>query len=651
MDWEDVDSTGVRPPTPDIMNDPAFETNHGHKPGGVDEIDTCRICRGEGTPEEQLFYPCKCSGSIKFVHQNCLMEWLSHSQKKHCELCKTPFRFTKLYDPNMPSELPVPVFLKELFIHGCRALVTWLRFGLVAFVWLGLLPWSMRTIWRGLFWLADGRWPAPDTHHRPTSTVANKSVAWLAAHGTSPARPSPVWDVPSTSIATARVFDSNPQSQSIPSMLNFTTGEPLIYSIAKAFLSNAFFTPTPSGANQSTVATVRRIRQPSWLSDMNFLNNVTSSPTLNNIIIDTLEGQLITLLVVISFILVFLIREWVVQQQPVINLPEAEGEALGQLLNRAIERNAEEAREEEVEEEVVNAEAEAPAPDTVPRPEEPEQPYNEANTDLNDLDPAEARDFLNGNALPDSQTFNPFAPNYTGGYPENPPYPNTARGQEPPIFHGNFHNHNRPFQIPADASNRPSMWDEPAEADFTNHANSEYSPFAQLNTNEDREDQESKADPGPSSAQDSAAGQENTPPFNFFSGQGIQWRFPDLDEERVSPVFQASVPGPPETVPATAPARNADFVPVSPLENHGLGTATTADSSVPNHHASGARAVGDDNGDDTPPGTAVSTQDVGDIPGDVDSEPERATVVETEPTPPNPVPTAAGTADNADEQL
>ncbi len=33
------------------------------------------------------------------------MEWLSHSQKKHCELCKTPFRFHQLYHPDMPKAL------------------------------------------------------------------------------------------------------------------------------------------------------------------------------------------------------------------------------------------------------------------------------------------------------------------------------------------------------------------------------------------------------------------------------------------------------------------------------------------------------------------------------------------------------------------
>lgn len=117
--------------------------------------DTCRICRGEGSFDEPLFYPCKCSGSIKYVHQDCLMEWLSHSQKKHCELCKTPFRFTKLYDPNMPKALPTHVFVSHTAKYLVRNLLVWMRAGLVASVWLGWLPYLMRTVWSFLFWISD----------------------------------------------------------------------------------------------------------------------------------------------------------------------------------------------------------------------------------------------------------------------------------------------------------------------------------------------------------------------------------------------------------------------------------------------------------------------------------------------------------------
>jgi E3 ubiquitin-protein ligase DOA10 len=31
----------------------------------------CRVCRSPGTPDAPLFYPCACSGSIKYIHE----EW------------------------------------------------------------------------------------------------------------------------------------------------------------------------------------------------------------------------------------------------------------------------------------------------------------------------------------------------------------------------------------------------------------------------------------------------------------------------------------------------------------------------------------------------------------------------------------------------
>ncbi|KAL5357181.1 hypothetical protein BJX96DRAFT_144022 [Aspergillus floccosus] len=327
---------------PDLMNDPAYDTNTKGKERDFEEPDTCRICRGEGTPEEQLFYPCKCSGSIKFVHQACLVEWLSHSQKKHCELCKTPFHFTKLYDPNMPRSLPTPLFLKQLLIHGFRSLVTWLRFILVAFVWLGWLPWSMRAIWRALFWLADGRWSGSDSS---AQSSLPDSVANIAVNSTLSAVRSAVTATGTAAADFTQSSEADVESLASPaSIFGFSSAEPLLLSIVKKALSILFFpamsstagSPGVGSANITITGSYNR-RRPSWLSDVKFLNTLTSSPTINNILIDTLEGQLITLLVVISFILIFLIREWVVQQQPMANIAEAEREAAVQLIanNRA----------------------------------------------------------------------------------------------------------------------------------------------------------------------------------------------------------------------------------------------------------------------------------------------------------------------------
>ncbi|KAL4925022.1 E3 ubiquitin-protein ligase SSM4 [Aspergillus undulatus] len=313
------------PGFPDIMNDPAYDTNRKGKEREHEEQDTCRICRGEATEQDQLYYPCKCSGSIRFVHQPCLVQWLAHSQKKHCELCKTPFHFTKVYDPDMPDNLPTLLFMKQLSIHSLRSLVTWLRWVLVAFVWLGWLPWSMRAIWRALFWLADGRWSSSDIaqqglregHHGHNVSAADASLATssLAAEPSSIAGQSPL--------------------DRTPSIFSFSADEPVLLQLMRKAFSTLFFpaTLTSFGSTDSAnVATVPLKRRPSWLSDVKFLNSLTPSPTFNNILIDTLEGQLITLLVVVSFILVFLIREWVVQQQPLDNIAEGEREAADQLI-------------------------------------------------------------------------------------------------------------------------------------------------------------------------------------------------------------------------------------------------------------------------------------------------------------------------------
>ncbi|XP_022658026.1 E3 ubiquitin-protein ligase MARCH8-like isoform X1 [Varroa destructor] len=53
--------------------------------------DMCRICHCEGDSQLPLISPCFCSGSLKFVHQACLQQWIKSSDIKCCELCKFEF--------------------------------------------------------------------------------------------------------------------------------------------------------------------------------------------------------------------------------------------------------------------------------------------------------------------------------------------------------------------------------------------------------------------------------------------------------------------------------------------------------------------------------------------------------------------------------
>ncbi|XP_077585791.1 E3 ubiquitin-protein ligase MARCHF8 isoform X5 [Stigmatopora nigra] len=53
--------------------------------------DICRICHCEGDEESPLITPCHCMGSLRFVHQSCLQQWIKSSDTRCCELCKYEF--------------------------------------------------------------------------------------------------------------------------------------------------------------------------------------------------------------------------------------------------------------------------------------------------------------------------------------------------------------------------------------------------------------------------------------------------------------------------------------------------------------------------------------------------------------------------------
>uniref|UniRef100_A0A8C5R108 E3 ubiquitin-protein ligase MARCHF6 n=1 Tax=Leptobrachium leishanense TaxID=445787 RepID=A0A8C5R108_9ANUR len=115
------------------------------------EEDICRVCRSEGTPEKPLYHPCVCTGSIKFIHQECLVQWLKHSRKEYCELCKHRFAFTPIYSPDMPSRLPIQDICAGLLTSIGTAIRYWFHYTLVAFAWLGVVPLTACRIYKCLF--------------------------------------------------------------------------------------------------------------------------------------------------------------------------------------------------------------------------------------------------------------------------------------------------------------------------------------------------------------------------------------------------------------------------------------------------------------------------------------------------------------------
>ena len=264
------------------------------------------------------------------------MEWLSHSQKKHCELCKTAFRFTKLYSPNMPHTLPIHVLFRHVIIHTVKNITTWLRFCLVVTVWLGFLPYIIRQVWRLLFWFSDGGWPnvySTVDSTRNYSAIKALEMARelqmvnLPGNGTSPVNPFLASQTTSASVygfMTKLVEVLKP----VVVNMNVSSADPLAAGLFKSLYygfgsSNAVDaegSDINGNVSQLLASQPLASRNPSLLSEIPFLSNLTRNCYVNQLIITIAEGYVITILVVVCFILVFLIREWVVQQQPGTNM-------------------------------------------------------------------------------------------------------------------------------------------------------------------------------------------------------------------------------------------------------------------------------------------------------------------------------------------
>ncbi|KAJ1306920.1 hypothetical protein OPQ81_007903 [Rhizoctonia solani] len=121
----------------------------------ITEVDTCRICSAPAEEDQPLFYPCKCSGTIRYIHQDCLTTWLAHSKKRSCDVCKYEYGFTKVYKPDMPKHLPAKLFLRKLSLQAAKVVVTSLRLVMISVIWLAILPYLTLWVWRFYFWTGE----------------------------------------------------------------------------------------------------------------------------------------------------------------------------------------------------------------------------------------------------------------------------------------------------------------------------------------------------------------------------------------------------------------------------------------------------------------------------------------------------------------
>ena len=105
--------------------------------------DICKICHSgseeSGTP---LITPCLCSGSIKYVHQECLITWMKSSTSKICELCKYKITTKKNLKPIKKWEggIRVGPECRNLLCKSCAFGVVTFFSSIILIIWSERFP-------------------------------------------------------------------------------------------------------------------------------------------------------------------------------------------------------------------------------------------------------------------------------------------------------------------------------------------------------------------------------------------------------------------------------------------------------------------------------------------------------------------------------
>jgi hypothetical protein len=101
------------------MADAEAEMPPCNPPGGADEEeDACRICHLPAEVERPLRYPCACRGTIRFVHDDCLLRWLATRRT-------SPSRCEVRNDSPIPAPQFFPSSLTSPPITCCGSTPTW----------------------------------------------------------------------------------------------------------------------------------------------------------------------------------------------------------------------------------------------------------------------------------------------------------------------------------------------------------------------------------------------------------------------------------------------------------------------------------------------------------------------------------------------
>jgi len=81
---------------------------------------SCRICHDTIKDINAAVTPCRCKGSMKFVHVMCMEEYLRTTNKTACEICKFEYKINKVYKENTPETMPMKHIIYQATMEMLR---------------------------------------------------------------------------------------------------------------------------------------------------------------------------------------------------------------------------------------------------------------------------------------------------------------------------------------------------------------------------------------------------------------------------------------------------------------------------------------------------------------------------------------------------
>lgn len=80
---------------------------------------SCKFCLDDISlsSKESYITPCKCKGSIQYIHKNCLSQFFSHYKTTSCSLCKSSFTFIPWYYYLVSALLSLLIYFIVFYLY------------------------------------------------------------------------------------------------------------------------------------------------------------------------------------------------------------------------------------------------------------------------------------------------------------------------------------------------------------------------------------------------------------------------------------------------------------------------------------------------------------------------------------------------------